>query len=336
MFNANKIKLDLYGVVGCRQPFNPDYAIIDADNQVSTSNLFVTDNPNCKIEYLKDSQDYDSISDADFNTKLKRMQENSIVKVGNAIFDNSSYIDRQVLYKNPQNRVETEDLTSGFVSHKIDVSSQKNVAFEITRVLLNFEGAGDIKLMLFDSNQDAPINEKVITISSTNQVEVLNWVVDNSGDTYKGEYYLGYLTNYVDIGTLKPFKREYNDSNIESDICHLDIRKVQFKGHSTETLPDLSSDEGLSEATGLNPDITVYNDYTDLMIQNKRLLATAINYAFQIEFIQVYIATLRINTNSRNAQAQAARLVQSIEGVRETDSNVKVTGLLSLMNTCGR
>ena len=66
MFSVTKMA-GLYGAVGVRQPFNAAYAIIDAANQVSRSGLFVTDNPICKVEFLKDSQDYNDITDADFN-----------------------------------------------------------------------------------------------------------------------------------------------------------------------------------------------------------------------------------------------------------------------------
>ena len=328
MFNASKIKTNLYGVVGFRQPFNPTYAILDTDNSTSVSDQWVSENPHCKIEHLYDTQDYSGLSDAEFNVVIKNLQEDAIVSVCSRVFNKPDYIDRQVLYKNAQNKINSETLPDGFVCFKIVVSNKKNIAFKIERILLDFEGTGDIELLLFNTSQSTPINSKVITITSTNQVEVLNWAVDNSGDTYKGEYYLGYLTTYTGIGTLKPFKRDYENSDLMSFISELYIDTFIFSGHSTNTLPDLTTEDGNSQSIGLNPDITVYDDYTDLIIQNKFLFATAVKLAVQVKCIEIYLASLRSNLNERESKMQSARLIELLEGTNNNLSVLKVTGLM--------
>jgi hypothetical protein len=328
MFNASKIKTNLYGVVGFRQPFNPTYAILDTDNSTSVSDQWVSENPHCKIEHLYDTQDYSGLSDAEFNVVLKNLQEDAIVSVCSRVFNKPDYIDRQVLYKNAQNKINTETLPDGFVCFKIAVSNKKNVAFRIERVLLDFEGTGDIELLLFNTSQSTPINSKVITITSTNQSEVLNWAVDNSGDTYKGEYYLGYLTSYAGIGTLKPFKRDYENSDLMSYVSELYIDKYYFSGHATNTLPNLDNEDGMDQAIGVNPDITVYDDYTDLIIQNKFLFATAVKLAVQVKCIEIYLASLRSNLNERESKMQSARLIELLEGTNNNLSVLKVTGLM--------
>jgi len=328
MFNASKIKTNLYGVVGFRQPFNPTYAILDANNSTSSSDQWVSENPHCKIEHLYDTQDYSGLSDAEFNVVIKNLQEDAIVSVCSRVFNKPDYIDRQVLYKNAQNKINTETLPDGFVCFKIAVSNKKNVAFRIERVLLDFEGTGDIELLLFNTSQSTPINSKVITITSTNQSEVLNWAVDNSGDTYKGEYYLGYLTSYAGIGTLKPFKRDYENSDLMSYVSELYIDKYYFSGHATNTLPNLDNEDGMDQAIGVNPDITVYDDYTDLIIQNKFLFATAIKLAVQVKCIEIYLASLRSNLNERESKMQSARLIELLEGTNNNLSVLKVTGLM--------
>jgi hypothetical protein len=327
MFNVSKIQADLYGVVGWRQPLNPAYAILDADNLASRSGEYVTNNPYCKVEYLYDNQDYKDLSDAEFNERLKFMQQDSIASVCHQIFNKPDYIDRQVLFPYAQNRVNSETLDSGFVCYKIEVENEKNIAFEIKRVLLDFEGAGDIKIMLFNTSQDTPIEEQTVTISSTHQVQELNWKVDNSGNTYKGDYYIGYLTNTAGIGTLKPFKRDYENSDIKSNITHLCIDEYAFVGHTTETLPDLTTEDSIDECIGLNLDITVYDDFTDLIIQNESLLAHAINLDLQIKCIEMYLASLRHNHNANDSTRTIQLLISQIEGVNSTESVVKVTGL---------
>jgi hypothetical protein len=73
MFSPAKIA-PLYGLVGCRQPANPAYALLDADNLVSRSGRYITDNAFCKIEYIYDNLNYKDSTDAQFNTFLKNKQ----------------------------------------------------------------------------------------------------------------------------------------------------------------------------------------------------------------------------------------------------------------------
>ena len=320
MFNALKIQNALYGVVGVRQPLNDAYAILDSNNTTSRSNLYADSNSAIKVELLYDNQDFKGLSDVEFNTNVANLQKDAIVSVANNVFDKPDYIDRQVLFTGVQNKVNTESLPDGLVAFKIEVSPEKNVAFEIKRVLLDFNGTGDFKLMLFNTSNATPIEEEVISITSTNQVIELNWKIDNSGDTYKGDYYLGYLS--TGLGALTPFKRDFSDSNIMSSVTYLEINKVLFSNHSTETLPDLRLESGLSESIGLNPDITVYEDYTDLIVQNESILARAILLEFQIKWIEVYMTSIRSNSNERQSYQHYLKIIagdntfQSVEGLR--------------------
>ena len=189
MFNISIVTTGLLGLVGYRQPFDPAFTTLNAANLTSRSGLIVNDAAFAKLEYLKDAQDFDAISDVDFNTFLQNKQKESIINVCNAVFNESVYIDKQVLYKNAFNKVDTETLPDGFVCFEIEVTQKKNVAFEIKRILLDFDGTGDIELLLFNTAQKAPLFTKVITITSDHQAEELGWVIDNLVDTYKGEYY---------------------------------------------------------------------------------------------------------------------------------------------------
>jgi hypothetical protein len=323
MFQVDKISDKLYGVVGLRQPFNPNYAILDAENQISRTGYYVTDNSYVKLEFIKDSNDYKDISDEDFNLFLKRMQQASIVNVCQRVFSRFDYLDRNLLYQNAQNKVNQETLIDGFVGYRIRVSSDKNIAFQIKRVLLDFDTNGDFKLMLFNTSELDPIFEEDITITDKTQAVELNWNVDNSGDTYKGDYYLGYVKTDT---TPIPFKRDYENSDVMSYISHLDIHRMQVKGHSTQTLFDLTLDEGLSENIGLNPDIVVYEDYTDLIIQNEMLFGKAIELDMSISILREYLNSLRSNRNERIAESQASRIIAEVEGVTG-DGVLAITGL---------
>lgn len=324
MFNVSKIQSGLYGLVGFRQPFNPSYQKLSGTNLLSRSGYFVTDNPFAKVENLFESQDYAGISDANFNLLLERKQKESIASVCNAVFNEPDFIDRQVLYANPINKVGTENLPVGFVGYKIKVENKKNIAFSIKRVLLDFSGTGSFDLLLFNTSSPDPIETKTITITGPSQEEKLDWYIDNSDGYYKGEFYLGYINDGL---TVVPYKRDYELSNLMSLITHLCVEPIKVPGHIASTLFDLTSQEGLSENTGVNPDITVYKDYTDLIINNELLFANAINLDLTISCLTESLASLRSNRTERNSEYKIIRLTQEIEGQESGEGVVKVTGL---------
>ena len=327
MIKVDKISTSLYGIVGLRQPFNPTYDLIDDDNQISRSGLFVTDNPFVKIEYLFSSQDYKDIDFANFNVYLKRIQESSIINVCHKVFNRFDYLDRSLLYKNAQNKVNQEVLNDGFVGYRIKVSDDDNIAFKIKRVLLDFDTVGDFKLMLFNTSKLEPLFSQDITITDKTQEVELNWDVDNSGITYKGDYYLG----YIKTGTTPiPYTRDYENSERMSCISHLDIEKVQCKGHLTETLFDLDDEDSLSEDVGINPDIVVYEDFTDLVISNEMLFARAIQLDMTIAILRESSNSLRSNGTERQGEQQAMRILAEIEGQKGQDV-LTITGLRPLL-----
>jgi hypothetical protein len=327
MFDSSVIESKLYGLVGCNNPYDPAFAIVDANNLVSRSSLFATDNPFCKIESLKKTQDYASISDADFNTMLASMQKNAITSVANMVFNESDFVDRDLIYKYAQNKTNVETLPSGFVGYKIEVDSDNDIAFEIKRVILDFQGTGNITLYLWNTGSKTALESKVISITTDNQEEVLDWKLDNASTTYKGDYYIGYNTDAI---TVQPYKRDYENSNVMTCIKKLDIERVYVSGHNSATLFDLLDYDGMSECNGLNLDLSVYKDYTDLIINNERLFARAIQLAFQIQFISVYSSSVRHNEGKRSGE-NLVRIIQEIEGQSGDNGVVKVTGLKPML-----
>jgi hypothetical protein len=314
MYNVTNIQNGLFGLVGFNQPFDPSYQILEPDLLESRSGRRIDDNPFTSIRSIHSTQNYDNINDSEFNEFLRRTIKSSINEVMDSVFMRSDFIDRQVLYKYPMNKAKNVDLPNGFVGYKIDVSNTKNVAFEITRCFFDFDIVTvpeTIKLLLFSTDKLDPIYSKEVLVDS-DRIEVdLKWVVDNTGSVYKGEYYLGYLTDGL---TLKPYDRNYNSGNIESVISELCIQRGKVPNHNTETLFDLEDWDGISTSTGLNPDITVYEDYTDLIINNEKLFSKAIYLSSCLKFMSMYAASLRSNRDQRDTERQLLLVLQQIEG----------------------
>jgi hypothetical protein len=326
MFDKTIVEDTLVGIVGVEQPNNPDYAIIDIANLASTSGYFVTEFPLVKIEFFKEAQDYIDITDADFNDLLRTTQKSAITSVCNQVFQTEDFIDRGLFYKNATNNVDAETLTDGFVNWEINVTKEKNIAFEITRVILDFESnfPNDIILQLYNTGDPNPIQSKTINITEKHQEEVLNWAVDNSGDTYKGDYYLGYIKSAT---TPVPYKRNYHNANIISKIDGLTIQSMQVTGHTGNEIFDLNDTEGLSENIGVNPDVIVYNDYTDFIKQNRRLFGRAIQLDMAIKMINVSAYSIRVNKDERISDSLQVKMFQAVNGVDAAEGRLKVKGL---------
>lgn len=342
MINVPIIQAKLAGLVGFRDSYNPKYAIIDAANKATRSGLIINDNPFVKIETIKDSQDYTDITDADFNNFLRGKIATSISNVTNLVFSDADYIDRQVLYRFAKNKYSTNPTTStdargdyvnvytipsGFNCYWIQVADEKNIAFKIERVFLEFNGTGNITLYLYNtSNISTPIASKTINITSPNQEVILDWVCDNTNGAYKGDYYLGYFQAECDA-SLQPFNAQYRTGLILAEVDKLSIYRYAFGNFTDKTKAfDLLGFTPYNYYNGINPDITVYYDYTDMAIQNEKLFAKAIQLDCQISLLLESVATLQSNRNERVSNGYAAQVMAQIEG--ETgDNNVKVKGI---------
>lgn len=325
MFDVSKVKTGLSGLIGFKQPFNPEYAVVDAQNQLSDSGYFINDNHFAKIELIMDCQDYKDISAEQFNVVLRDIISNATLNVINQVFNETTFIDRQLLYKYALNKNGTDTLPNGFIGFRIRIDDTKSVAFKITRLLCDFSGTGEVTFLLFNSSRLTAVKTQTVNITSDHQEVVLNWELNDTETLYKGEYFLGYIKG--DGFALSPYKRDYENSHIMSYVTHLDIDKIAVNNHTTNTLFDISKVSYLNEATGFNPDISVYNDYTDLIIQNKFLFARAIYLSAVINTLQLYMSSIRSNYNEREADQLYNKILLEIEGTTNRDNVISVKGL---------
>lgn len=327
MVNITKIQDAFQGLVGFKNPYNPEYAIVDSNNQQSLSGYFVTDNAYAKIEYIKDNQDFANISDSDFNDLLRNIVSSATADVVNQVFTEQNHIDGGLLYANANNQTDTVVLPPhGFVGYKIKFDCKKNTQVRINRVNTSFAGTGQLPLYLFHTSSVLPVMESGITINSSTE---LNWILSNTEGHAQGDYYIGYL---VKDATCHPYKRILNDASVMSEFTGIEIQRVYFANHDTPTMWDLSTVAGMQDDLGLNFDISVYDDFTELAIRNRMLFARAIQLNCIIHCIQMYMASLRDNTNNMQASILYEKMMIDLEGVA-TNRSIAVKGLKNKLVT---
>lgn len=330
MIDAQAIKTGVLGLVGIRQPYDPEYAIFDAANELSSSGLFVDDVAFVNGEYFIDVVCPRNTNDVQKNTIFRDIMGNAAVTVASLVFNDVDFIDRQIMFSKANNLTDLQTgLASGFIGYKLSVSDMKNIAFRINRLFLEVEGTGDLELLLFNTNNPNAIETQTVTITpgtKTYEVE-LNWVCNNTG-FYKGDWYIGYNFD----GTITPYNREFEDADVMNEIVGLDYDRVFFPDHSTNSLFNLDDEAYAgSQSNGINCDITVYSDYTNLILTNKHLFARVIQLQFAVQIFQMFISSTRSNVNERYSKDYKRTVLAALNGTR--GEGIKEEGLRSMLVT---
>lgn len=350
MINPTLLTQKLSGLVGFRNSYNPAYQKLDAANLKSRSGLVINDNPFVKIEFIYDTQDYEGIADTDFNNWVRDKLSTSIINVANAVFNEDDIIDNQVLYKTPINKMSltptattnpegnytnTYILPPGFICKWIQFRNDEDetdcsntsdqLSFTIPRVLLefngNYDGTETITLYLYNTSDftkpvfsqevfiTGPIQE-VILLDANNEPN--GWTVNNTTGFFKGDYYLGYFSQGM---TIQPFSRNYRDGSNMSPVKNLSIQRITFSSFVDPTAPiDLTMLNTPLVYDGVNPEIIVCEDYTNIIIQNQPKFARAIQLKAQVEFLGEIIASARSNKNQRISEQMMGQMMAQLEG----------------------
>lgn len=318
------------GLVGVRQPLDPSLPVLDVANKTSRSGLFVDDIPPFKIDLLKETQDFAGISDVQFNALLTNMQKTAIANLMYKVFDTGGYIDRNYLFTNTSLRKDIETIfdNGSVMGYEIELSDKKNLGFKITRC--RFEYSFDdptlaTTVYLMNTSVNTPLFSKVVTLTSNNQVETLNWVIDSTLNDYKGSYYLLIKSNDPSK-RMQPYKRNYEDANEMNSVSYMEFEQVKIENFS---ITNFIADENenvleIAENVGLNPDITVYDDYTDMILQNDFLFAKALQLELAIMLLMTIATSTRSNRDERKGKEIVSMIMINVNGsTNDTGVNIK-------------
>lgn len=331
MLNVIKIQNELFGLVGIRQPAVDSIPVLDQAITDSESGLFLDDVPPFNLSAIKDSQTYVEPGHASFDLKFNEFitntQKSAISSVMMQVFDKPDYIDRNLLFINesPRNSLESFKPELAFMGYEITPSDTKNIGFKITRVHCQFdfdEPTVNGIFFLFNSERSEYLITKEVEITSNDQWVDLNWTIDSTLGDYKGAYYL--LLGVPTIDDVKvrfqPWKRDYENASLRCDFSELCIENVIFNDGVQIANFNSSLKLEISENVGFNPDITVFNDYTDLIINNKSLFANAIQKQAVISFMLMVATSMRSNRNERLGKELVSMVMVYINGTNPDGS----------------
>jgi len=291
------------GIVGYKQPTISTYAIVDEDNLVSSSGLYVQGASRiATIKNLKLLMEDDDISDEDFNTYLTEIINEASSNVLNQIFsEKPNLLRNELLYKEEYDFQHPLTLGTAFVGVEISVINKKELSNVINNIILSFNGTGTISLKLFQSGNKTAIQTKEVSVTDGETNSIVNWVLDYTSGV-GGKYYLGYLTSAL---AISPYDREYEMASIPTSFGHFNVRPIKVVDWDSATLFDVNDIEYTSEIWGINLDMSTYWDYTDLVNKNKALFAKAVQIQAAIEILKVIAASTRSSETERIIKSRA-------------------------------
>lgn len=323
MFNVSEIRTNLFGVVGFRQPYDPDYDVLSASLLVSSSgNVFEQYSSYVNVQNIKDTQPYAAISDVNFNAWLTNAIKDSITKGLQKCFTKNDLLENALLYQYSTRKTSEIENETAFVGYEINVSKRKDITAFINSIFTEFSGTGDVKLLLFNDNKVTTIDTETISVTDKSAKQtVVNWELPYANSVTGGKYYIGYLTDSL---VPKALNRDYELANLRHTYNCLSIQPMKIANWNSEELFDIDKVEYTDETWGLNFDISTFKDYTSLILNNKNMFCDVIGYQFAADMLGMMWSSNRTNGTER---MQKANILLELQGNYNNPEYPTVTGV---------
>lgn len=305
MIAWDKILSELIGVVGWRQSTSTGEVVIDATNLAASSGLYVQGaHPVVTVKNIKATQEDKAISDLNMNLALSNLLKDGISNVLNYVFPNPDVLRNDLLYKNESDFNTKITGLTGFVGFEISIAQRADLVSILNKTILQFDGVGSVKLLLFNSGVKAPIQSKTIAVTTdTNTTAALDWILGNI-TAPGGKYYLGYITS-----GLNAYNRHFSLANVMTEFNSIIFKPIYVPAWTAETLFDIQDIEYRSESFGMNLDVSTALDYSNVILQNKDRFAKAIQLATAVQALAQMTSTGRINPEERTIMSALGQRV---------------------------
>lgn len=298
-YDETKVLAALHGRIGWKQPFDPQYAIVDNPNQQTKSGRFYNDfHPTVTIPNIKDLQEYSSISNVDFNKLLSSLTDTNILSVIAAVFYKPQLIDSpEYMYCRADRTLPiTVQIANNFVGYRVHVVDRGYTA-QLQAIKLLFDETFSLPIYVFKENVPEPIFNVSIPVEANAITEAFLPDFLLSG----GNYYIGYFQD--DLGTAKPI--EYSSNFGCYSIIGFESISVPVSALHT-LLTDNYRQTGYT-THGINFEVSTYRDYTNEIIRSANLFDELQGLSMCIQVIQLIYYSNRSNDTQRETQDKDAK-----------------------------
>lgn len=175
------------------------------------------------------------------------------------------------------------------------------VAFEKINLLFDTDVTFD--LYLFNSNipKKGTESKKVSVQAKAKQsttIELNNWIADESEGG--GVWYLGYFKE--DIGVASPMDHEFGDHKFDSQYVFITREEIPVIEEVDDRILNLYDSGTDSYGNGLNPHITILQNYSGFILNNKSLFDKAIQLQMNIAVSEMILNSTRDDCNQNEVQ----------------------------------
>lgn len=299
MIQENIIKSNLLGIVGWNEPTISGLPTLDSGNTGSTSGLkFDEAHPLVSINNLYHTVEDKDLNDANFNTLLDRLQEDTIIRVCEDVFGTDTrHLETKTMFPFERSFENTQTPGSGFMCVQLAPPLNRRLVYVLNAVSIALDSAKTFNIYLYNSSKKTALQSKSVTSVAGEEVKTaLGWVISPVSPDYSGgNFYIGYAE--ADLDGAKPYKRDWDRANEELESEKF-ISEFQRIGISSGVI-DVTDYTNLEEPYGINLEWSVYVDSTDLIVSNKHLFGRAIQYGMAIKVLQTIRSTTRSNIEQR-------------------------------------
>lgn len=329
MYRREEVISKLFGRVGFKQSTLAEYAsLLDAANTTSKSGRYfnwahaVVTIPNLK-EIVNDDI---NISNADFNTKLKELQEESILSVLDGVFNQPEIIEQRLDFDRCDDRPVLIQNNGLFVGRAIKVVSDPRKTVNVNALTLSFNGDATFNVYLFNSTKKAPLKTQSVTSVADDQVVVTleGWMLNYMNTINKsGVYYIGYFQDDLPVGVQAYDERpwQWNQAN-----CYLsegiEVQRVPAQVDFQRYNPYRSN-----RTYGLNIEFSSVKDYTEIITQQAAAFDKAISLQMAAKVVEMVIHSPRSNQMERIGKEGADKLYNDLNLQMPTEEMPYSTGL---------
>lgn len=347
MYNNDRLITELYSLVGWRDEQIEGDSFLSEEIQESISGLYFNDiHPLMTVENLKSICPI-AIKDekALFNSWLETKTKASITKILERFYSEKmseqrakSVLENKVLFDGTGNLNDLITKTNSLVGFEIIPIKAKGVVLKINKIGLQMKGTGDVTLKLYHSSQPNVIQSKKVVRTNNGGMQ---WFDVN--------FELPYLSSAIDAGGswyLVYDEKESEQqavltnrdwSNAPCTCNHGDYMNYKLWSQYMQIIPFKCADDNFQNRLetyslnyGINLQVSVVCDLTDLIIEQKSSFATIISLQVACDILRelIYNANVRINRNEENISS--GQMLYELDG---DSTSYKKSGLVYRLDT---
>lgn len=302
---------------------------------------------NCSGEEVSNNEYwviYDSFSDW-----LKQKTQSSIVKAVQSFWSEKmsntpakSILESKALFDGAGRLSDIINPTNSLVGFEIIPIRAKGVVLKIDKIGLQFDSPIELELMLFHSSQESPVKTFTLNVEKGNTFE---WFTPES------ELLLPYIGNqdaggswylvYKQPEDAKAINRNIDWSASPCSTCNQSnynnwqiwtkyLEVHPFKTLYSDKLWDISTNAyTYTESYGINLQLSIYCDITDVIIEQKRVFQDLIGLQVASDFLREFAYNPAFRINRTQANFSKSEILYELDG---DSTSIKKSGINYMLN----